>query len=100
MTRKEILVGLGLSLFVGIVLSPLASQRPDGLERVAQDLGFIDAAAENPVTPGVMPDYSVPGVANESLSTALAGGIGTLILYFGGYGLAKLITRKRLARPQ
>jgi cobalt/nickel transport protein len=94
MTRKEILFGLGLSLFVGIILSPFASPHPDGLERVAEDLGFLDAAKE-PVTPGILPDYTVPGVKNESLSTAVAGGVGTLIVYFGGYGLAKLIARRR-----
>jgi cobalt/nickel transport protein len=95
MTKKEILVGLGLSLFVGVILSPFASPHPDGLERVAEDLGFIDSASEKPISPEVLPDYTVPGIQNESLSTALAGGLGTLILYFGGFGLAKLLARSR-----
>jgi cobalt/nickel transport protein len=95
MTRKEILIGLGLSLFVGVVLSPFASPHPDGLERVAEDHEFAGAAAEKPLSPEVLPDYTVPGIAGESLSTAIAGGIGTLILYFGGFGLAKLIARGR-----
>lgn len=95
MTKKEILVGLGLALFVGVIVSPFASPQPDGLERVAEDLGFLDSVAEEALTPEVLPDYTIPGIRNESLSTALAGGVGTLILYFGGFGLARLIARAR-----
>ncbi len=95
MTRKEILIGLGLALFVAIVLSPFASSSPDGLERVAEDHQFLDKATEKPLTPEVFPDYTIPGVENESFSTAIAGGIGTLILYFGGFGLARLLASRR-----
>jgi len=31
-----------------VLLSPLASSSPDGLERVAEDKGFIDAAEAPP----------------------------------------------------
>ena len=41
MKRNEILIGLGLSLFVGVVLSPFASSWPDGLEWIAEQYGFI-----------------------------------------------------------
>ncbi|HOE10145.1 MAG TPA: PDGLE domain-containing protein [bacterium] len=95
MTRKEILTGLGLALFVAIVLSPFASSSPDGLERVAEDHQFVGKAAEKSVAPEVFPDYTIPGVENKSFSTAIAGGLGTLILYFGGFGLARLLASRR-----
>ena len=80
-----------LALFLAI-LSPLASSSPDGLERVAEDEGFIDTAFEAPYE--VIPDYVMPGVANEAVATILAGIIGTLILFSIGYGLAKLLKAK------
>jgi hypothetical protein len=74
------------------ILSPLASSSPDGLERVAEDKGFISASLE-PLFE-VMSDYVIPGVTNEALATILAGIVGTLILFGIGYGLAKLLRAK------
>jgi ABC-type phosphate/phosphonate transport system permease subunit len=76
-----------------VILSPLASSAPDGLERVAEDKGFISTA----LSPffEVVPDYVIPGVTNEALATILAGIVGTLILFGIGYGLAKLLSARR-----
>jgi len=75
-------------------LSPLASSSPDGLERVAEDNGFIGLAGEAPFQ--VIADYVFPGMGNEALATILAGIIGTLILFGVAYGIAWLLTlRKR-----
>ncbi|MDH5696731.1 MAG: PDGLE domain-containing protein [Dehalococcoidia bacterium] len=77
-------------------LSPLASSSPDGLERVAEDKGFIGLAGEAPFQ--IIADYVFPGIENEALATILAGIIGTLILFGAAYGLAWLLTlRKRRA---
>jgi len=77
-------------------LSPLASSSPDGLERVAEDRGFIELGEEAPYQ--VIADYVFPGIENEALATILAGIIGTLILFGAAYGLAWLLTlRKRRA---
>ncbi len=80
-----------LALFLAI-LSPLASSSPDGLERVAEDNGFISAALEPFFE--VMPDYVIPSVPNEAVATILAGIVGTFILFGIGYGLAKLLMAK------
>ncbi|MBD3265532.1 hypothetical protein GF373_02585, partial [bacterium] len=80
MTWKEVLIGLGLSLFIGVVLSPFASSWPDGLEKVAEDLGFLEQASEEFVTPEVVPDYEMPGFEG-SWATSAAGFVGTLIMY-------------------
>ncbi|RJP28350.1 MAG: hypothetical protein C4527_12135 [Candidatus Omnitrophota bacterium] len=101
MTKSEILIGLAIALFVGVVLSPFASPWPDGLEKVAEDHGFIEKAHEESATPEIIPDYAMPGIQSEKLATAAAGFIGTLILYFGGYGLAYLLkTAKARTNPE
>lgn len=74
------------------ILSPLASSAPDGLEKVAEDKGFVGKALR-PVYK-IIPDYVVPGVTNEAVATILAGILGTLILLGIGYGLAKLLRAK------
>jgi hypothetical protein len=74
-------------------LSPLASSSPDGLERVAEDKGFLSLAGEAPYQ--VIADYVFPGVTNEALATILAGIVGTLVLFGAAYGLAWLLTLSR-----
>ena len=84
--------GALLLAFLLAILSPLASSSPDGLERVAEDKGFIGIALE-PVFE-IVPDYVIPGVTNEVIATVAAGILGTLILFGIGYGLAKLLRAK------
>lgn len=84
---------IGLLLALGVaVLSPLASSDPDGLERVAEDTGFLDRAEDAPYE--VVPDYAFPGIENPAVSTIMAGLIGTLLLFGLGYGLAWLLRRR------
>ena len=82
------LVALVVCLLVA-VLSPLASSSPDGLERVAEDKGFIGRAQEAPFQ--LIADYVFPGVENEAVATILAGLVGTLVLFGLAYGLAWLL---------
>lgn len=89
--------GLGVALVIAIFLSPLASQNPDGLDRVAQDLKFEDKAAEN--TPAsqtpfaqVFDEYALKGVP-ENVATPLAGLVGTLAVFGLAWGIGKLTVR-------
>lgn len=75
------------------ILAPLASSAPDGLERVAEDKGFIQRAL-GPVFK-IIPDYLMPGIKDEAWATTLSGIIGILILFGIGYGLAKLLRGRR-----
>lgn len=75
---KVVLIGGTLLAILLAVLSPLASAFPDGLERVAEDVGFIETAQE-PLY-NIIPDYVFPGVSNEALATILAGIVGTLVV--------------------
>ncbi len=84
---------IGLLLALGVaLLSPLASPHPDGLERVAEDEGFIDQAQDAPYQ--IIPDYAFPGIENEALATIVAGLVGTILLFAAAYALAWLLRRK------
>ena len=72
-----------------VALSPLASSSPDGLERVAEDKGFIGRAQEAPFQ--LIADYVFPGVENEAVATILAGLMGTFFVFGIAYGLSRLL---------
>ena len=88
MKSKWWLIALLVCLVVACI-SPLASSSPDGLERVAEDKGFIGWAQEAPFQ--VIADYVFPGIGNEALATILAGIIGTIVLFGVVYGMAWLL---------
>jgi len=93
MKSKWWLIALAICLAVAC-LAPLASSSPDGLERVAEDEGFLGLGEDAPYQ--VIADYVFPGIENEALATILAGIVGTLVLFGVAYGVAWLITlRKR-----
>ena len=91
-SRRWIAAALGIVVFVVIAAATWASADPDGLERVAQDVGFIDAAQD----PGyqILPDYTLPGL-DGTLSTIVAGLIGVLVVV----GLVLLLGRLAARRP-
>lgn len=70
--------GLLLALAL-VILAPLASAHPDGLEWVAEQQGFLDFARDP--TYQLIPDYLLPGVSNEVLGTILAGLVGALLVF-------------------
>lgn len=84
---------IGLLLALGLaLLSPLASSHPDGLERVAEDQGFLDQAQDAPYE--VVPDYSFPGIENEAVATIVAGVVGTVLLFAIGSTVAWLLRQR------
>ena len=76
-SRGWVLAGSLISLAV-LLLSPLASANPDGLERVAGDLGFLGKGAS--ASYQLIPDYTLPVLGNTSLSTIAAGMIGIIVV--------------------
>lgn len=93
--RKGIFLVLMLSLAIAAFLSPLASSKPDGLERVAEDKGFIHLSKGQEVVKAPMADYAVSGIKNTSVSGGLAGVAGTLITFGTMYGIGKLYMKSR-----
>jgi cobalt/nickel transport protein len=99
-SSKIIVSGMVLAIGVALFVSPWASSLPDGLERVAEDLGFIKKAEGPRVASwgkSPIPDYKVPGIQNEQWATGLAGLLGTIAIAAAGWGIARLL-RKRGGR--
>src|SRR5262245_40727525 len=90
-TAETAVFGLVISLGLGMFVSPIASTWPDGLERVAGALGFLERAVKTPLAPAPIPDYALPGIASPGWATALAGGIGTTLVFLVGLVIARLI---------
>lgn len=90
-----VFISLIIALILAILISPFASPWPDGLEKVAEDKGFIKEVLEEGVWKySPIPDYAFPGVGSEVIATALAGLIGTLITITIGWLIGKFIVVK------
>jgi cobalt/nickel transport system permease protein len=72
-----IYAGVIISL-LAVLLSPLASANPDGLERVAEDMGFLELGQS--ASYEILPDYTIPFLGETALSTVVAGVVGALVL--------------------
>lgn len=94
-TRALVVTGLAVSLLIAIGLSLFASASPDGLEHVAQTLGFADAAQDSAVADSPLADYGTAGVENAWLSTAVAGVVGLALTGVIAFGLMRLLVRPR-----
>ncbi|MDS1029374.1 PDGLE domain-containing protein [Bacillota bacterium LX-D] len=92
--KKEIWYGLLVALLIGVFLSPFASSSPDGLERVAEDKGFLAKSEGREVVGAPMPDYVLPVISNETVAGSAAGAVGTIITFGAAYGLAKIVSKK------
>jgi cobalt/nickel transport system permease protein len=85
-------LALVVTAVVVVAAAIWASEDPDGLERVAEDLGFIAAGAD----PGyeILPDYTLPGLEGVA-STVVAGLIGVVIVLGLMVLLGRLLARRR-----
>ena len=86
--------GFVVSLFLAGVVSFYASSNPDGLEKVAEDIGFIETAEEHTYADGALADYGVKGIENERASVGIAGVIGVIGTAIVGGALFTFIARK------
>jgi hypothetical protein len=75
------------------VASYYASSSPDGLEKVAEDQGFLEKAKDSAVANSPLADYGVSGVGSERLSVGLSGIIGTIATAVVAFGLFYLLGR-------
>jgi cobalt/nickel transport system permease protein len=89
-----ILCGLGVALAMVVFLSPLASELPDGLEFVGQRIGFLTEKSSSSPIPVPMPDYelSLPSLEHVKAATAVAGLVGTLVVFAVSSGLARVFS--------
>ena len=81
-----------LSLAGGI--SYYASSSPDGLEKVAEDEGFLESAEDSAVSNSPLADYGLAGLDNERLSVGIAGVVGVLATAVIALALFALIKKR------
>lgn len=91
-SKKATWVWIAVSVSVAMLLAPFASSLPDGLEKVAEKLGFITRETSKLSSP--LPNYQIPGL-NGGISTALAGAVGVLVAFALAYMIVKAMQRKR-----
>jgi PDGLE domain len=87
--------GLLVTVGLALVVSGFASGSPDGLEKVAEDKGFLASARDHLFADGPLAGYAVKGVGNERLSTGLSGLLGVLITFGIGMALFALVRGRR-----
>jgi hypothetical protein len=88
--------GIAFVLVAAIVgVGFFASSNPDGLEFVAQSLGFSGSASESATSGSPVADYAVAGVENAWLATALAGLAGVALVLVLGMVLGLAVRRSR-----
>ena len=88
-------VGVLIALAV-VVISPFASTNPDGLIRVATDIGFIRNGQAAPFS--IIPHYTLSFLGKTPLSTIAAGIIGVLVVLGIVYMLGQAL-RKPAGKP-
>ncbi|MHB1275667.1 MAG: PDGLE domain-containing protein [Candidatus Humimicrobiaceae bacterium] len=82
MKEKIFILIVAIAAFaVALFLSPFASTYPDGLEKVADKLGFADKASSFVNFKFIIPDYTFPGINSSFWQTSLAGFFGVLIIF-------------------
>ncbi len=91
-SNRWVIVALALAALVVVGAALWASADPDGLERVAEDIGFIGAGQDSPFS--VLADYVFPGL-DGPMATIVAGIIGIAILFGLAWGIGKLLARRR-----
>ena len=86
------LIGLAIAALIVVVLAPLASSDPDGLERVAGDQGFLGNAREALFS--ILPDYTIPGL-DGNVSRVVAGLIGVALVFGIMLLVGRLLARRK-----
>lgn len=90
--RRWWIAGLLVAALVVVILAPLASGDPDGLESVAGQQGWLETARE--ALYSILPDYTVPGLDGNA-GTIVSGLIGVAMVFGLAWGLGRLVARRR-----
>src|SRR5262247_366527 len=103
MTRTRLVVFVAAGLLVALALaffvSPEASSKPDGLNKVAIDQGFSDRQRPHGAEDSPLAGYGGRGVGSDRLSRGLSGAIGVGVVFALAGGGVLLARRARSRRP-
>lgn len=96
--RSLLITGLLVAFVLAGFVSGYASSAPDGLEKVAGDQGFAEAADDHAFRGFFLADYAVRGIDDPRLAGGLAGVVGVLLVLAVGtllfWGVARLGRRR------
>lgn len=92
--RTTVVVGAVLAAVLAFGIAPIASGDPDGLERVAIDLGFAGTAAEDHAIGGPLADYVVGPLGGSWISIGLAGVVGAALVYLVSLAVTRAMRRR------
>ena len=88
-TTRYCLISLFVLIVILLMALPFASTDPDGLEKVAQNLGFDDKAKDTN-TFALMQNYDATGDGNWT-GALIAGTVGALAVMCLGFGARRLM---------
>ena len=91
--------GLAIALGIAVFLAPFACEFPDGLEYVGKYLRFLPNDAQAPVLPLPSPmegyELKIPGLSHAGVATALAGMVGTLVVFGLSWSMARILPQTK-----
>lgn len=87
-----VLIALGLVVVVVVAAALFASGDPDGLERVAEDLGFAGEGEGSPFS--LIADYVFPGL-DGPMASIVAGIIGVAVVFGLLWLIGNVLVRRR-----
>lgn len=86
---------LAVIVVAAAIVSQFASAAPDGLAAVAAKLGFAADGRTSPATASPLAGYTITGVADPGLSSAVAGLLGVAAALTITYFLLRKLARRR-----
>lgn len=98
-TRTFVIAGMLVALVFAAVVSQFAGDDPDGLERVAEETGFIASGSDHALADFIFADYATAGISNEGISLAVAGVVGTMVTLAVAAGIFLAIRERRGRDP-
>ncbi len=90
---RPTIAGLAIALGVAVFLAPFAWDAPDGLEFVGERVGFLNGESPAAPLPSPMAEYQLklPGLNYARVATAMAGLVGTLVVFGVGWGMGRIL---------
>ncbi len=98
-SKGLVIAGVLVALAIAVILAPLASEHPDGLEWVGEKLGFLKEG--EPLFAAPLPDYQlvIPGIAHVKAATAAAGVLGTVVVFGVAFAFSRPLALRAAIKP-
>jgi cobalt/nickel transport system permease protein len=95
--ETKVVVAYGFIFIIALLVFvvPFASRLPDGLEKVAETLGFQYRANTQHQLPAPLKDYAFPGVMSPALASITAGAAGAIIVFALSLVLVRLLVPRQ-----